>query len=305
MGKIIVTTGQPYTDIDALACAISYGELLKLMGKDCEVVLPGPLNNSVVKTMTSWNLNFKKESKLKKADYILVDISDPKFFASFVKINQVIEVWDHRKGFAEFWSGYPNVESHIEMVGSCTTLIWEKYKSEGFGDKISKTSANLIYTTTFAHTLNFKSSVTTKRDIDTFNEIKKYSKLPDNWVQKYFEESSLSFIEDPKRAILKDTKGTGESGKSIAIAQLEFWNSKKYLLKYLDLIEKTMSEINNQYWFVTSPSISEGINYLFTKSNKMKSLLTNILNADFKGDIGTTEKLWLRKEILAKITDQS
>src|SRR3989344_4504224 len=60
MEKIIVTTGQPFTDIDALACAIAYTELLRLEGKDAEAVLPGPLNKSITNEIKSWNLKFLK-----------------------------------------------------------------------------------------------------------------------------------------------------------------------------------------------------------------------------------------------------
>ena len=59
MEKYIVTTGEAFTDIDALACAIAYGELLKLEGKEAEVVLPGLLNHSITPTIKSWNLDFK------------------------------------------------------------------------------------------------------------------------------------------------------------------------------------------------------------------------------------------------------
>ncbi len=47
MSPIVITTGQAFADIDAVACAIAYAELLTLEGKSSEVVLPGTLNNSV------------------------------------------------------------------------------------------------------------------------------------------------------------------------------------------------------------------------------------------------------------------
>ena len=54
--KIVVTAGQTFNDIDVLACAIAYSELLLLEGKKSEVVLPGPLNNSVTNIIRSWGL---------------------------------------------------------------------------------------------------------------------------------------------------------------------------------------------------------------------------------------------------------
>ena len=45
----------------------------------------------------------------------------------------------------------------------------------------------------------------------------------------------------------------------------------------------------------------EGKNYIYTKSDYLKKLLEKIINANFKENLGTTKKLWLRKEILAKL----
>jgi hypothetical protein len=52
---------------------------------------------------------------------------------------------------------------------------------------------------------------------------------------------------------------------------------------------------------MTAPSISEGKNYLFTKSKDIKEVLENKIGAEFEGDIGVTGKLWLRKEILREL----
>jgi len=100
---------------------------------------------------------------------------------------------------------------------------------------------------------------------------------------------------------LEDTKGTGEAGKEIVIGQLEFWNSKKFIEGHFKEIQETLESYGKEKWFMTSPSISEGKNYLFTKNLEIKSLLEKKIGAKFNGDIGITDRLWLRKEILQKI----
>ena len=72
MEKIIVTSGQPFTDIDALACTLAYTELLNLEGKNAFAVLPGPLNKSITEKIKSWNLDFLKKPESKNAKYISV-----------------------------------------------------------------------------------------------------------------------------------------------------------------------------------------------------------------------------------------
>lgn len=60
MKKIVVTSGQPFADIDALSCAIAYSELLNKEGRNAEAVLPGPLNKSITETLKSWKLDYSK-----------------------------------------------------------------------------------------------------------------------------------------------------------------------------------------------------------------------------------------------------
>ena len=293
MSEIIVTSGQPFTDIDALACAIAYNEVLNLEGKRAQTVLPGPLNNSITKKVKEWKLDFRVKPSTNKAEYVLVDVSEPKFFANFVKKERVIEVFDHRVGFEKYWKERLEEKSHIEMVGACATLIWEEFKKRKLSNKISEVSANLLYTAILSNTLNFKASVTSKKDIKAYEELKQFSNLPKNWVETYFTDQDKEVDKDIKNALINDTKDLEP-----IIGQLELWDSKKVILKHLKEIEEVLLSFGRPDWFLTAPSISEGKNYLFTRNPKMKTLLERSINAKFHGDIGTTNKLWLRKEII-------
>lgn len=298
MEKIVVTTGQPFTDIDALACTIAYTALLNLRDKNADAVLPGPLNKSVTPEIISWGLKFSKKPSTKNAKYILVDISDPKYFASFVNEKGVVEIFDHRPVFENYWKEKLGKYAHIEMVGACATLIWEEYKKRKLVNNISTTSAKLLVTAIISNTLNFKAGVTTERDKVAFRQLLKITNFPKNWVEKYFEDQEKEAMRNPIEAIKNDSKGLGYDFK---IGQLEFWDSKKFVYKYLKKIEKVLTSSGNEKWFFTSPSISEGKNYLFTKNEDIKKLLEDKIDAKFDGHIGVTKKLLLRKEILQKI----
>jgi hypothetical protein len=69
------------------------------------------------------------------------------------------------------------------------------------------------------------------------------------------------------------------------------------MIENKDLIEEIMAVYGNENRVYTSPSISEWVNYIFTKSDFVKKLFSERLWTKFDGDIWTTEKLWLRKEI--------
>lgn len=298
--KIVVTSGYPFTDIDALACAIAYSELLKLKGDNAEAVLPGPLNKSVTNKIKKWKLNFSAAPHPPNTNhysFILVDISEPEYFAKFVNLKNVIEVYDHRKGFENYWKDKLGKNSHIDMVGACATLIWEEFIKVKFDKNISTVSANLLYTAIASNTLNFKASVTTKRDINAFTELRTHTNLGSNWIKTYFLDQDKETEANVRLAIKNDTKNLEP-----IIGQLELWDSREIIEKNLDDIERVLLSFKKRDWFLTSPCISEGKNYLFTKVPEMKMILERTINAKFKGDIGTTDKLWLRKEIFAKIS---
>lgn len=294
MKNVVVTTGWRFTDIDSFACAIAYTELLMLENFNAEAVLPGSLNNSITKSIINWKPKYQSKPTLKKPEYILVDISDPKYFAKFVDSNSIVELFDHRYGFQEYWKVKLGKKSHIEIIGSCATLIWEEFTNRNMEDKISVTSARLLYTAIVSNTLYFKASVTTDRDQKAAEILFKKSKLTSNWVKNYFEDQNRSSFENPVETIMNDTKEID----GYTVGQLELWNSKNFINTYQKEIKKTLLSFENKNWFFTAPSINEGINYIYTEIDNTKKILENKLKIKFLGNISITKKLLLRKEIM-------
>jgi len=62
-----------------------------------------------------------------------------------------------------------------------------------------------------------------------------------------------------------------------------------------------MQRHNYTDWLFSCISISEGKNYLLSNSGKLKKILGTKIKAKFEGNIGTTENLWLRKEIVREL----
>jgi inorganic pyrophosphatase/exopolyphosphatase len=305
MENYIVTSGELFTDIDAYACAIAYAELLRLEGKNAEVVLPGVLNNSITPTVRSWNITYSLRPSFKEYKSIIVDVSEPAHVAKCAIPDSILEVYDHRHGFEDIWREKLGKDSHIEKVGACTTLIWEEFKKRGFSNKISKYSANLLLIGTVSNTLDFKAQVTTPRDKDASIELQKYSDLPLNWKETYFEEQNESMLKDPVNAIKMDTKilQIPGLGFSITMGQMELWDSKHFIKNHTNDIRSALEDFGTEDWFMSAPSISEGKNYFYCESERTKALLRRIFLAEFKGNFGETDILWLRKEIRKKLLE--
>jgi len=303
MEQFSVTTGEEFTDIDSLACTLAYTELLQMEGKVAEAVLPGILNQSVTPTIKSWKLDFSKIPSNLDSGVVLVDLSDPPNFARFVKEENIVEIYDHHGGFEEYWQEKLGRNAKIEPIGACATLIWEEFVSRGFEEKISPISANLLYTAILSNTLNFNAKITNVRDKKAFEELKPYTDLPDSWKEKYYTELEKNVYANVAETLESDIKifEIPNQNLRLVISQLELWNGNKFIEKYQKKIKDALEKYDNPFWLFILPSISEGKNYLFCQDQKIKDLMSGTIGAKFNGDIGTTNQLWLRKEIFKKL----
>ena len=334
MSTLVVTTGKRFVDIDGLACVVAYQEIPP---KRPLAVISGPLNSSVTDTIRNWPLPYL--TALQPGDYkfVIVDVSETKELPPFVKKDRVIEIYDHHFGFEASWKKLLGEKAKIEAVGACATLIWEEMKKRKLEDRsekldndvrgaigqsqkiplptsassfppptshfpITPLAANLLYTAIISNTLNFQASVTTKRDKQAFEELKGFIDLPETWVAQYYQDQEVSVYTNPEQAVVNDTKIQIIKGLKCAVGQIELWNSEDFIKEHQNEIESTLRAFDTELWFFTSPSIGEGRNYIFTKSETIKNLFRSVMSIDFFGtDIGVTKKLWLRKEILRMI----
>lgn len=310
---IIVTAGENYTDIDALACAIALNELLNEFSERyvkskslSEVVLPGQLNITIPPTIRSWNLYFSN-IPVKHSfgqGYIIVDISEPSHIAKFVEHSKIISLIDHRSGFEEYWHEQLGSKAKIEQVGACATQIFEEIENAQYGtldtiSMLSDTARNLLYTAIFSNTLNLTANVTTDRDRRAFAKLKEYISLPENWIEEYYNECEVELFRNPIAAIKSDTKTFEINSYTFTIAQLELWNAKKFLDEYSEIVYDAIDTSGT--WLLTIPNISEGFNYFITNNDIVKQILQEKLEVTFNYDIGKSKSIWMRKEVIKEI----
>lgn len=301
MQKYVVTSGQKFTDIDALACAVAYAELLNRLGKESEVVLPGTFNASITQTIRDWDLNYRTAPSESGAPFVIVDVSDPEHIATCAKEGNIVEVFDHHTGFEDYWQKRIGEKSHIEFIGACATLIWEEYKKTDL--EISRLSSNLLSVAIISNTLNFGAQITHQRDHDAFRELQGLHLLSPAWIEKYFLDREIDINGDVATAISNDTKVNTDFhlDNSLIIGQLELWDGKDFLYKNTGLIQETLMKHGSPYWFMTVPSLKETKNYIYAEDPTVQAMLSKALGVVFQENIGVTDKLWLRKEILKKL----
>lgn len=231
-----------------------------------------------------------------------MDVSEPEHFPLYIPQENIVEIYDHHFGFEEYWKNKIGVNSKIEPVGACATLIWEEYCKRGNKKNISSLSANLLALAIVSNTLNFKATITKERDRQALASLENFITLERNWIANYFNEQTKDILSNIKTAINGDKKIQKIPNLSITvvIGQLELWEAGQFITDHQKEIKKILSDCGEELWFMSCPSISEGINYFYTNNLKIKDLLTSKLEAKFDGDIGKTPRLWMRKEILQR-----
>lgn len=308
MNKIGVTQALYTSDMDSLACSIAYAELLNLEGKNAIAYVPKEPTNSVTSEIKTWDFKYEEEPSPEELDdmsFVLVDTTDPHTFPKFVKQEKIVEIYDHHVGFEDYWKQKLGANAKIEMVGACATLIWEEYKKRGMSEKISQTSAKLLYAAIVSNTLNFKATLTSPRDAQAFQEILPIADIPSDWIEKYFIDQEEYIYKNTRQAILDDVKiiEFPNLGTKLTIGQLELWDSKKFVMDYKPLIKEILDNFDHQRWFFNAPCISMGKTYVFTENEEIKSILEKNFGFVFDSGVGEINKLIERKEFVKVILD--
>ncbi len=304
MNHTVVTTGQAFADIDAVACAIAYAELLTLEGKSAEVVLPGVLNNSVTNSVKAWGLEYATTPAHHDAQYVLVDVSDPAHIADCAKAGTVTEVYDHHPGFEAYWQEKIGEHVHIEVIGAAATLIWEEFHKRGHAKNISPKSAQLLAVAILSNTLNFGATITHDRDHTAYAELQTIAPFTPEWIALYFTEQEQAVVRDVRQSIVSDTKVFVPPTLpfTLTIGQLELWDGSSFLSTHTNAISSALESFGHEHWIMSIPSLSEKKNHFYTKSAVVKNLFSHGLGITFHGDFATSPRLWLRKEIIKQLS---
>lgn len=293
---IVVTSGEQWVDIDAFACAVAYAELLQLQGTDAVVVIPGTLNTTIPAALRALG-TFLKEAPSERAGVVIVDVSNPAHFASFVAVDEITDIFDHHAGHEQFWSDKLGSRAHIEMIGACATLIYEAWENAGKASDISKNSARLLAAAIASNTLHFQIDITCARDHHAFAQCLHIGNVDEEWITDYFTSCDRAIIDDLEHALRHDTKreAIADLG-TVFIGQLELWKSGDLIRNHEALLTNIFEGVGP--WFVNAPSMNDHVNFLLATDEPLKTALSKAAGVVWSGNIGTTQKLMLRKEIL-------
>ncbi len=291
MPKIIVTPGNIYADIDGLACAIAYAELLQKEGNDALAVCPGNLNASVPPFLQKIAKNYTHDTIMWDI-YVFVDISDVSIIGQMTDISRVREIYDHHLGYTEFWQERLGEFAIIERIGAAATLIYEAWKLRDHPENISNESATLLAHAILSNTVDFQLSLTCDRDREALRELEKIAKLGWNWKEHYFREQQKYIESNPRFAIENDIKRWNDS---YAFGQIEIWDSEHF--RNSVHLEQIFQEIGHEHYFMNIVDIQKGTSLIVSNQPHLLEKLWTFLSIPIVGNTLHLPHLMLRKEI--------
>lgn len=304
--KQILITGYVNPDLDAVAGTIAYSEFLNKIGRDSMVGLIGEPHDEAKYILDNYNILYPKI--ISNADdfdeVVLVDASDLIGIEGKIAPEKVTEIIDHRKVHEA--DKFPNAKVQIELVGSASTLVAEKFIQNNI--EISKESAILLCGAIISNTLNFKGGVTTERDRVAFEYLNKIAQLPSNFSKELFKSKSDLSGDKLKERILGDLAWFNMNNKKVGIAQIEIVGVRKLvenrLDEIVDILDKLKREFNFDILFQNSIELEEGINFFIAKDAETQKILEKILGIKFNGFVAERNNLIMRKQIAPLLKEE-
>jgi len=303
----IITSGSSYLDIDGYACCIAYAELLNLQEIPARAISSAPFNYSVSKGILSLCRKIEAPKSIffeLGTEFIIMDVSEPRFFEPFAKDGIIVEIYDHHVGFEEYWKKKLGDKAHIEIIGCAATLVFEEWEKAGLTSQMSPDTAKIMVAAILDNTLNFSASITNYRDIAAKEKLSVIADIDQEWCDSYFIECQDAVENNLFTSISKDAKtDCNITGLPKTIGQIAIWDAKKFMDRSDDII-LTLDTLSSD-WMLNVISIKDGKGYIICNNKKQRTRLQSIFNVSFDGNIAIMEKAMLRKEIIKKAIDSN
>ncbi len=298
----IITSGNPYIDIDGYASCLAYRELLRLCGEEAKAISTAKLNESIPPSLRNMKIQLDAYEKNIDDEFIVLDLSNPAHFDKIVDKNKIIEIIDHHPGFENYWSD-KNTAVLIESIGSIATIIFEKYLNTNLLGRMEPNVAKLLIAAILDNTLDFNAEITNKRDKHAYHQLLEIAGLDEGYAREYFSECQKTIEQDLVRAITMDVKMEKRNYcLPDVFGQLVVWDVEPILKKEL-VIREALAGINPK-WIINIVSLSDKRSYVLVSDDSVGEVVTKLFDAKKISDRKfVLNSVKLRKEIMKKALD--
>lgn len=305
--ELIAVTCYQNPDLDGFACVYGYTELLKKLGINAVAAITGTPSLEAEFVMKKAKAEEYEDAKkiLEKADaIILVDASDTAGIDEKIKASKVVQVIDNRMhNEAEL---FKNANIEIEIVGSTSTMIAEKFIERGI--RLSESAGIVLYAGIVSNTINFRNKITTHRDRRTSEWIKGQVEIPHDLVEKMFKAKSV-FKHESLYHVIEDNMALYKFKRALTgLAQLEIVDAAKFIDKNASDLVRDLRKLNTKYdakyMMLSVIDVNEAHNIFVVPNEESQKMLESLLNLSFEEGIAFSEGIIMRKELVPMLHAQ-
>lgn len=296
--KIIITSGKKYIDIDAFGGIFAYRKLLRSLGWNAYAVTTAQLNESIAPIIKDMNFQFDQKIEITKdTKFILLDVSNPAFFDTFVKEENIIEVIDHHTGYENYWNNR-EVSTQIEFIGSICTILFEKILEKKKEKLLDQNLCKILIAGILDNTLNLKSSNKTNRDLYAYQKLLRIGNINKNWSTIYFQSCYKEIEKNLEKSMRNDIKIEKTSSLLPEVFGQLTVLQKKIIFENMDKVLAVFQEYKE--WIFNVISLEDGKSYLFysNSSPSVKEKLQLLFHEPVFDSYFILNKCILRKEII-------
>lgn len=290
LGTVVVTP-RATPDLDGVACAVAYAELLQVKGWDAVAVVAGVPDAEARFVLAT--LNVSPATEARPDAIVLVDASDTRGLPSWVDPDAVVSVIDHRLHH-EAHTLFRNASVQIEAVGAAATLVSERWRAY---DRLpSPTSAQLLQAAILSNTQGLRGSVTTERDRVALAWLSDIAPLPAELVTGQLAARTDEVLQDLAGALVRESKTFHHGDVPFVVSQIEVLDGESVVAE----VVRIAPELGPRA-MVNVVDVETASSTVVVPDPAFRGWVRSTLSIDFQGATARLDPAVLRKQLVARL----
>lgn len=291
--RMHITLPRSSPDLDGLACAVAYAELLSARSIPASALVVGTPDPEARFVVQQLGVRLPQLPAPSDASFILVDASDLRGMPPALDPLRVVEVIDHRLHHraAEL---FPNATLCIEPVGAAATLVAERFSAVGIAP--SSLSAKLLQAAIMSNTQALRGTITTERDREANQALAALSPLDRTFLDGQFDARRRSILADLVAAIDSERKDFDHPDGVYILSQLEFLGARRYV----DACIPAVSRLGVRA-MLNLVDVEDTLSLLVVPDPSFRAWVARRAELRFDGPVATSPGILLRKQIVARL----
>ncbi|MCB9777077.1 MAG: DHH family phosphoesterase [Alphaproteobacteria bacterium] len=293
MATGLLITAKTNPDLDGVACAVAYAELLRATGRPAVAVIAGTPDAEARYVLERLGLHVPGPVVGPGSPVVLVDMSALPGLPAFVDPAAVVEVIDHRL-HGEPARSFPHAAVQVEPVGAAATLVHERFEQSAVVP--SAEVAWLLQAAIHSNTLRLRGAVATARDVAAAAVLASRHPLPEGFVEAQFRARADEILRDLPSVLQRETKTFQHPSGDFRVAQLECPGA-------VELAERARAHtaLPRLLLNLVDPMVPSSL--IVVHDRDFRAWVGRKVGLEFSADAARPGRVLLRKQIVARLLE--